>query len=85
MKAALREKFIALNAYIRKEKLKVGIKMVEEENPELTSSCRHTKIITTCRATISENDLKASSKDFPQLKIQRGSHNKTSRRGREAI
>ena len=41
--------------------------MVESEDAELISH-RHTKITTTYRATIYENNLKASKKDFPQLK-----------------
>ena len=44
-------------------------KMVEQEDPELTSSHRHTKITTIYRASINENDLKTSRKDFSQLKI----------------
>ena len=45
--------------------------MVEQEDPELSSSHNHTKITTIYRATLSENDLKTSRKDSPQLKIQR--------------
>ena len=43
-------------------------KMMEKEDPEITSSQGHTKITTTYRATIYENNLKTSRKDFPQLK-----------------
>ena len=43
--------------------------MAEQEDPELTSSHRHTKITTTIyRANIDENNLKASRKDLLQLK-----------------
>lgn len=35
---------------------------------ELTPSWEHTKITTTYRSTIYENDLKISGNDFPQLK-----------------
>ena len=42
-------------------------KMVEWEETELISSCWHTRIMTTHKATISENDLKMSRKDFPHL------------------
>ena len=42
--------------------------MVEYEDSELTSSHGNTKMITTYRATIYENDLKTSRKDFPLKK-----------------
>ena len=42
--------------------------MGEYEDPELTSTYGHTKIITIYRATIYENNLKTSKKDFLQLK-----------------
>lgn len=42
-------------------------KMVQWEEAELTSSCWHTKIMTTHKAAIYENDLKMSRKDFPPL------------------
>ena len=38
--------------------------MAKQEDPELISSHRHTKTITTCRATISENDLETIRTDF---------------------
>ena len=44
-------------------------KIMEWEDPELTSSHEHTKITTIYRATTYENDLKTSRKDFPQLKV----------------
>lgn len=53
------------------------------ENTEL-SSHRHVKITTTYKATIYENDLKASRKDWPQLKISRRNH-KMDRKGEDAI
>ena len=43
-------------------------KMVEQEDPELTSSNSCTNITTIYRATIDKNDLEACRKDFPQLK-----------------
>ena len=43
--------------------------MVEEEDPELTSSHRCTEITTNFRAIMDENDLKTSRRDFPQLNI----------------
>ena len=43
--------------------------MVEQEDLKLISLHGHTKITIVYRATIDENDLKASRKDFPQLKI----------------
>ena len=47
-------------------------KKVEYEDPKLTSSHGNTKITTIYRATTNEN-LKTSRKDFPQLKIKRAS------------
>ena len=43
--------------------------MVEQEDSELTSSHRHTKITAMYTASTDEHDLKTSRKDFPQLKI----------------
>ena len=43
--------------------------MVEQENPEPTSSHGHTKITTTYRETIDEKDLEASRNNLLQLKI----------------
>ena len=43
--------------------------MMEQENPELTSSYGHTKITTTYTEIISENDLKTSGENFLQLKM----------------
>ena len=43
-------------------------KMVEDD-PELTSSHRYTKITAIYRTTIDENNMKTSIKSFPQLKI----------------
>ena len=43
--------------------------MTEQEDPEFTASHGHTKITTTNRATIYENDLMNNQKDFPQLKV----------------
>ena len=37
--------------------------------------------MTTYRGTTNEEDLKASSKDFPKLRISRGNHNETGRSG----
>ena len=42
--------------------------MAEKGDPELTPSHGHTKITTTHREIIYENDLKTSRKEFPQLK-----------------
>lgn len=39
--------------------------MAKQEDPELISSHRHTKTITTCRTTIYENDLETIRTDFP--------------------
>lgn len=41
-------------------------KMAKEEDPELTSSYRHTKITTVYRPIIDENSLKNSGKDLLQ-------------------
>lgn len=38
--------------------------MVEQEDPELTSSQKHTKIIATYKVILSENDLKTREKIF---------------------
>ena len=46
-----------------------GDKMAEQEDPELTSSHGHTKITTIYRATVDDNELKVSGKDFPKPKI----------------
>ena len=43
--------------------------MAEQENPELTSSHRHTKIITIYRITIDEKDQKTSRKDILPLNV----------------
>lgn len=43
--------------------------MVEEEDPELTSSGKQTRTTTAFRTTLSENDLKTNRKDFTQLRI----------------
>ena len=51
-------------------------KMVEEEDPELTSFHGHTQIVTLYRATIYENNLKTSRKDFPHLRMLRRSNRK---------
>ena len=57
----------------------VWINMKEWEGLELTSSHRHTSIITSYRATNSENDLKTNREDSSQLKIQRSNHKKMGR------
>ena len=57
--------------------------MVKQEDPELTSLHRHTKI-TIYRTTTYENDLKTNRKDFLQLKIKNGNYKK-SRRGRNSV
>ena len=44
-------------------------KMVEQEDAELPSSHRNTKITTIYRTTTDERDLKSSRKDLLQLKI----------------
>lgn len=44
------------------------IKMVDQEDPSLTSSQKHAQITTTRSATVSEDNLKTSTKDFQQLK-----------------
>lgn len=54
------------------------IKIVEQEDPVLTSFPKHTKTTATYRATISENNLKTSRRDFPQLRIKRD-HDKKGR------
>ena len=59
--------------------------MVEKEDSELTSSHTYTEITTIHRATISENYLKSSRKDSPQLKIQRRNHNDMGRRGKDTV
>ena len=56
-------------------------KVMEYEDPELTSSSRHTKITTIYRAASNENNLKTSRKDFSQPKIQGKNQNKIGRRG----
>lgn len=43
-------------------------KIAEQEDPKLTSCYRHTKITTTYRETVYENDLKTGRKSLPQLK-----------------
>ena len=43
--------------------------MVEQEDPELTSSHGYSKITTIYRATIHEEDWKTSRKDLLQLKM----------------
>ena len=43
--------------------------MVDEEEAAFTSSQDHTKITTTYRATVSENNLRTTRKYFLQLKI----------------
>lgn len=40
------------------------VKLMEWEDPELTSSYGHTNITTICRATINENNGKISIKDL---------------------
>ena len=59
--------------------------MVEQEAPELIPFHVHTKITTIYRATIDENDLKTSRKDFPQLKIQRRNHREMGRRSGDTV
>ena len=59
--------------------------MEEWEGLELTSSHRHNSIITTYRATISENNLKTSREDSSQLKMQRSNHNKMGRMGTDVF
>ena len=59
--------------------------MVEYEDPGLASSYEHTKITTTYRQTISENDLKTSRKDFPQLKTKRRNHSEKGWRGGDMV
>lgn len=45
--------------------IKIGYQ--QGRKSQFISFHRHTKITTTCRATISENDLNASGMDFLQL------------------
>ena len=59
--------------------------MAEYIDPELTTSHRHTKIRTTYKATIYENDLKTSRKDFPQLKTKRRNHSEKGWRGGDMV
>ena len=59
--------------------------MVEQEDSELTSSHRHTKITAMYTASTDEHDLKTSRKDFPQLKTQRRNHNETGRGGSDTV
>ena len=59
--------------------------MTEQEDFGLTFSNGHTKVATIQKETISENDLKTSRQDFPQLKIERRIHTEMGRRGRDAI
>ena len=56
-----------------------------KKDPGLVSSYRHTTIITTYRETISENNLKTSRKDFPQVNIKMKSHIEMGRRGIDAF
>ena len=46
-------------------------KMAEQEDPNLTSSHRHTKITAISRATIDEKDQKTSRKDLSTTKDKR--------------
>lgn len=59
--------------------------MLEQEDPEVPSSHRHTKTTIKCRTTISKNDLKNSKTDFLQIRIQRKGHIKIGRRGRDVF
>ena len=59
--------------------------MAEQEDFGLTFSNGHTKVATIQKETISENDLKTSRQDFPQLKIERRIHTEMGRRGGDAI
>lgn len=59
-----------------------AVKLVSRKT-ELTCSSRHIKITTTNRGTNDEKDQKTSTKDF--LQVEWRSHNKTSRRGRDAV
>ena len=45
--------------------------MSKQEDSELVSSPKQTKILPTYRQTICENDLETSRKQFPQLKMKR--------------
>ena len=60
-------------------------KVAEKEDPELTSSGGHTKIATISSATVYDNNLKTGRRNFPQLSIQRRTHNKMSRRDRDSV
>lgn len=53
-----------MKIYVKTED-EVQLKMAEKEDPKLISSHRHTKTVTTCRITISENDLETIRTDFP--------------------
>ena len=46
----------------------VRIKMAEQECPELTSSHGHMGITPAHRVAVSENDLRTSRKEVPQMK-----------------
>ena len=59
--------------------------IAKPEDTDLTSSHGYTKVATIQKETISENDLKTSRQDFPQLKIERRIHTEMGRRGRDAI
>jgi len=59
--------------------------MAEKEDFGFTLFNGHTKVATIHKETISENDLKTSRQDFPQLKIERRIHTEMGRRGRDAI
>lgn len=48
--------------------------MAEKDNPELTSSHRHTEATSISTAINSENDLKTGRRDLPQLIIERKTH-----------
>ena len=58
--------------------------MVKQEDPELTSFHRHTKI-TIYRTTTYENDLKISRKDFPRLKVYKRNHNEVGKSDKDVI
>ena len=58
---------------------------ISHRKTELTSSQERIKIATTYRATMHENDLKTSRKDFPQLKIQRRINNEIYRKDRDTL
>lgn len=59
--------------------------IAELEDFGLTSFNGHTKVTAIHKETISENDLKTSRQDFPQLKIERRIRIEMGRRGRDAI